>query len=53
MVAPPKFQEPAKDPFFDDDDEGWEDMPVVRDDFANGLDEEDKKKYEDKEKKHY
>jgi hypothetical protein len=33
--------------FFDlDDDEGWEDMPVVRDDdFAGGLDDEDKKKY--------
>lgn len=33
--------------FDDDDDEGWEDMPVVResDEFANGLDEEDQKKY--------
>ena len=33
--------------FFDlDDDEGWEDMPVVREDeFAGGLDEEDQKKY--------
>ncbi|KIJ54324.1 hypothetical protein M422DRAFT_42501 [Sphaerobolus stellatus SS14] len=31
---------------FDDDDEGWQDMPIVRgDDFANGLDEEDQKKY--------
>ncbi|KAF8527388.1 hypothetical protein BU17DRAFT_39586 [Hysterangium stoloniferum] len=31
---------------FDDDDEGWQDMPVIRtDDFANGLDEEDQKKY--------
>ncbi|KAJ7747206.1 hypothetical protein B0H14DRAFT_3097048 [Mycena olivaceomarginata] len=30
----------------DDDDEGWEDMPVVREDtFASGLDEEDQKKY--------
>jgi len=30
-----------------DDDDGWEDMPVVRetDEFANGLDEEDQKKY--------
>ncbi|KAI0066542.1 DUF726-domain-containing protein [Artomyces pyxidatus] len=30
-----------------DDDEGWEDMPIVRetDEFANGLDEEDQKKY--------
>jgi hypothetical protein len=33
--------------FDDDDDEGWQDMPVVRDHdgFANGLDEEDQKKY--------
>ncbi|VDB84324.1 unnamed protein product [Peniophora sp. CBMAI 1063] len=33
--------------FFDlDDEEGWEDMPVVREDeFAGGLDEEDQKKY--------
>jgi hypothetical protein len=31
---------------FDDDDEGWQDMPVVREDeFAGGLDEEDQKKY--------
>ncbi|EIN14328.1 DUF726-domain-containing protein [Punctularia strigosozonata HHB-11173 SS5] len=32
---------------FDDDDEGWQDMPVVResDEFAGGLDEEDQKKY--------
>ncbi|KAJ7239747.1 hypothetical protein B0H12DRAFT_1237476 [Mycena haematopus] len=30
----------------DDDEEGWEDMPVVREDsFASGLDEEDQKKY--------
>ena len=30
----------------DDDDDGWQDMPVIRqDDFANGLDEEDQKKY--------
>ncbi|EPQ60175.1 DUF726-domain-containing protein [Gloeophyllum trabeum ATCC 11539] len=32
---------------FDDDDEGWQDMPVVResDEFADGLDEEDQKRY--------
>ncbi|KAJ7053879.1 hypothetical protein C8F01DRAFT_1374794 [Mycena amicta] len=30
----------------DDDEEGWEEMPVVREDeFLSGLDEEDKKKY--------
>lgn len=29
-----------------DDDEGWQDMPVVREDeFASGLDKEDQKKY--------
>lgn len=32
---------------FDDDDDGWEDMPIVRDHdaAASGLDEEDRKKY--------
>jgi hypothetical protein len=32
---------------FDDDDGGWQDMPVVHegDEFAGGLDEEDQKKY--------
>lgn len=30
----------------DDDDDGWQDMPVVREDeFAGGLDEEDQRKY--------
>ncbi|PFH48104.1 hypothetical protein AMATHDRAFT_76886 [Amanita thiersii Skay4041] len=30
----------------DDDDEGWQEMPVIREDeFASGLDEEDRKKY--------
>ncbi|KAF8518611.1 hypothetical protein JB92DRAFT_2902377 [Gautieria morchelliformis] len=34
------------DAFLLDDDDGWQDMPVIRqDDFANGLDEEDQKKY--------
>ncbi|EGO05386.1 hypothetical protein SERLA73DRAFT_101203 [Serpula lacrymans var. lacrymans S7.3] len=38
---------PQDNPFlFDDDEEGWQEMPVVKeDDFANGLDEEDQKKY--------
>ena len=32
--------------FDDDDDDGWQDMPVVREDtFLSGLDEEDQKKY--------
>ncbi|KAF8636852.1 hypothetical protein AX17_003210 [Amanita inopinata Kibby_2008] len=37
----------AKNNVFDDDDEeGWQEMPVVREDeFASGLDEEDRKKY--------
>ncbi|KAG1842254.1 hypothetical protein DFJ58DRAFT_806609 [Suillus subalutaceus] len=31
---------------FDDDDEGWQEMPVIKeDDFGGGLDEEDRKKY--------
>ena len=42
----PKLAEPmTSEPFFDDDEDGWEDMPVIRDDFANGLDEEDKRRY--------
>ncbi|KAG5638928.1 hypothetical protein H0H81_008697 [Sphagnurus paluster] len=37
---------PASNVFDDDDDEGWQDMPIVREDeFASGLDEEDQKKY--------
>lgn len=36
---------PIEASIFDDDD-GWQDMPIVRDDdIANGLDEEDQKKY--------
>ncbi|KAJ3572153.1 hypothetical protein NP233_g3269 [Leucocoprinus birnbaumii] len=41
-TAPP----PPSNVFDDDDDDGWQDMPVVRDDFnATELDEEDRKKY--------
>jgi hypothetical protein len=36
---------PIESSIFDDDDEGWQDMPIIRDDDANGLDEEDQKKY--------
>ncbi|KAI0688129.1 hypothetical protein BC835DRAFT_1285331 [Cytidiella melzeri] len=37
---------PIEANIFDDDDDGWQDMPIVRsDDIANGLDEEDQKKY--------
>lgn len=45
MVAP--LVAPIAPDIFDDDDDGWQDMPVVRasDEFANGLDEEDQKKY--------
>lgn len=47
IVAPPKIA-PIEPDIFEDDDEGWQDMPIVReDDFANvnGLDDEDKRKY--------
>lgn len=45
MVVP--LVAPIAPDIFDDDDDGWQDMPVVResDEFANGLDEEDQKKY--------
>ena len=45
VSAPPIA--PIEADIFDDDEEGWQDMPVVRDDddFAGGLDEEDQKKY--------
>jgi hypothetical protein len=37
---------PIQADIFDDDEDGWQDMPVVREDeFASGLDEEDQKKY--------
>jgi hypothetical protein len=43
----PVSQLPSTSNIFDDDDEGeWQDMPVVcEDEFANGLDAEDQKKY--------
>ena len=44
-----KMQSATPKPFsFDDDDEeGWQEMPVIRDEdiFTSGLDEEDRKKY--------
>ncbi|KAG6919091.1 hypothetical protein DXG01_009344 [Tephrocybe rancida] len=37
---------PIPNVFDDDDDEGWQEMPIVREDeFASGLDKEDQKKY--------
>jgi len=43
---PAKTSAPAPSNIFDDDDDGWEDMPVVREDeIRGGLDEEDQKKY--------
>ena len=37
--------EPISD-IFNDDDDGWQEMPIVREDKdASGLDEEDQKKY--------
>ncbi|KZT08796.1 DUF726-domain-containing protein [Laetiporus sulphureus 93-53] len=46
VLAPPPIA-PIEPDVFDDDDEGWQDMPVIRDrdDIAGGLDEEDQKKY--------
>ncbi|KAF5352548.1 hypothetical protein D9756_006239 [Leucocoprinus leucothites] len=41
-TAPP----PPSNIFDDDDDDGWQEMPVVREDFlSTDLDEEDRKKY--------
>ena len=45
MANVPKIA-PIEPSIFDDDDDGWQDMPVIRDDdTANGLDEEDRKRY--------
>ena len=44
MNTVPKIA-PIEPSVFDNDDDGWQDMPVVRDDDSAGLDEEDKKKY--------
>jgi len=39
------FPPPPRD-IFDDDDEGWQDMPIIREDTSlSGMDEEDQKKY--------
>ncbi|KAH6896129.1 hypothetical protein BKA70DRAFT_1116905, partial [Coprinopsis sp. MPI-PUGE-AT-0042] len=43
-VAPPSKKNVFDD--FDDDDDGWQDMPIVRDDDLNcDLDDEDKRKF--------
>ncbi|OBZ78921.1 hypothetical protein A0H81_01335 [Grifola frondosa] len=46
IMGPPAIT-PIEPDVFDDDDEGWQDMPVVQeaDEFTVGLDEEDQKKY--------
>ena len=37
---------PLQKNVFDEDDDGWQDMPIIREDpFASGLDEEDQRKY--------
>ncbi|KAJ3511532.1 hypothetical protein NLJ89_g4039 [Agrocybe chaxingu] len=37
---------PHKDVFDDDDDDGWQDMPIIREDTSlSGMDEEDQKRY--------
>lgn len=45
-MGPSTIQPPTNVFDIEDDDEGWQDMPVVREDeFASGLDDEDQKKY--------
>ena len=48
-LAPPLGPNPSSEPTLgeeDDDDEGWEDMPIIRNvDLGLSLDEEDQKKY--------
>lgn len=45
MLPGPKARaSTVAEPFFDDDEEGWQDMPVVHVD-DGGLDEEDRKKF--------
>ena len=43
---PSSFPPLPKDVFDDDDDDGWQDMPIVREDTSlSGMDEEDLKRY--------
>jgi len=43
---PPVSSFPPPKDIFDDDDDGWQDMPIVREDTSlSGLDEEDQKRY--------
>jgi hypothetical protein len=45
-MSPESATTPEQIDIFDDDEEGWQDMPVVQDsDLGCGLDPEDKKKY--------
>ena len=44
MAAIPKIA-PIEPSVFDDDDDGWQDMPVVRDDDPADFDDEDRKRY--------
>jgi hypothetical protein len=46
MVMTQSSPFPLQKNVFDDDDDGWQDMPIVREDsLASGLDEEDRRKY--------
>ncbi|KAF7971035.1 hypothetical protein HWV62_22239, partial [Athelia sp. TMB] len=46
MTSKTTASQPNPFDFDDDDEEGWQEMPVVREDaLASGLDEEDRKKY--------
>ena len=44
MSTVPKIA-PIEPSILDDDDDGWQDMPVIRDDDPAELDEEDRKRY--------
>ncbi|TFK69887.1 DUF726-domain-containing protein [Pluteus cervinus] len=45
-LPPPKAPSTSTNIFDDDDDEGWQEMPVIREDtYLSGLDEEDQKRY--------
>ncbi|KDQ62909.1 hypothetical protein JAAARDRAFT_119620 [Jaapia argillacea MUCL 33604] len=44
MPIPPPTR-PIEPDLFDDDEDGWQDMPVIQSDDFSGLDEEDQKRY--------
>ncbi|KAH7104858.1 DUF726-domain-containing protein [Auriculariales sp. MPI-PUGE-AT-0066] len=51
-LAPPPPKAKQNDPLWDDEDEGWQDMPVVRvEEFVSDLDAVDREKYHYKQEK--